>query len=58
MTIDAWLRTMVADAEARQLPGLKPLLESIAVATTALRRADFNDDASGATRLRTADGKR
>ena len=45
MTIDAWLRAAIADAEARNLPALKPLLEALAKSTEALRRADFNDDA-------------
>ncbi len=46
MTIDAWLRAAIADAEARNLPELKPLLDALAKLTTALRQADFNDDAT------------
>jgi hypothetical protein len=46
-TIDVWLRAAVADAEARRLPELKPLLESLAQALRALRAADFNDRADG-----------
>jgi hypothetical protein len=46
MTVDAWLKAAVADAERRGLPELKPLLEAIARATQALRAADFNDDAA------------
>jgi hypothetical protein len=46
MTIDAWLQAAVADAERRGLPELKPILEALARATTALRAADFNDDAA------------
>ena len=45
MTIDAWLQAAIADAERRGLPELKPILETLARATTALRAADFNDDA-------------
>ena len=45
MTIEAWLRAAIADADARKLPGLKPLLEALAKSTAALREADFNDDA-------------
>ena len=45
MTIEAWLRAALADAEARKLPELKPLLEALAKSTAALRQADFNDDA-------------
>jgi hypothetical protein len=46
MTIDSWLRAVIADADRRGLPDLKPLLEALARATTLLREADFNDDAS------------
>ena len=44
MTLESWLQAAVADAERRGLPALKPLLESLARATAALRGADFNDD--------------
>ena len=47
MTIESWLKAAIADAEQRGLPELKPILETLARATTALRSADFNDDASG-----------
>jgi hypothetical protein len=47
MTIESWLAAAVADAERRGLPELKPILETLARATAALRAADFNDDASG-----------
>ena len=47
MTIEAWLQTALADAERRGLTDLKPLLESLARATEALRAADFNESASG-----------
>jgi hypothetical protein len=40
MTIDDWLRAVTADADARGLPQLKPLLESLAVSTRRLRDAD------------------
>jgi hypothetical protein len=46
MTIDAWLTAAIADAERRGLPELKPLLETLARATAALRAADFNDHAN------------
>jgi hypothetical protein len=45
MTIDAWLQAAIADAEKRGLPELKPILETLARATRALRSADFNDHA-------------
>jgi hypothetical protein len=46
MTIDAWLQAAIADAERRGLPELKPILETLARATKALRAADFNDSAA------------
>jgi hypothetical protein len=47
MTIESWLQAAVADAELRALPDLKPLLEALARATTVLRDADWNGDATG-----------
>ena len=41
MTVDAWLRAAIADAERRGLPELEPLLESLADATRLLRAAGF-----------------
>jgi hypothetical protein len=38
--IHPWLAAAIADAEARGLPELKPLLESLARSTEALRAAD------------------
>ena len=40
MTIDSWLAAAVADAERRGLGALKPLLETLARSTAALRAAD------------------
>jgi hypothetical protein len=48
MTIRSWLDAAVQDAERRGLVHLKPLLETLARATSALRTADWNDDATGA----------
>jgi len=45
VTVDAWLKAASADADARGLPELKQLLETLARATAALRAADFTDDA-------------
>ena len=42
MTVDVWLKAAIADAERRGLPDLKPILETLARATAALRAADFN----------------
>ena len=50
MTVDAWLQMAIADAEERGLSDLKPMLESLALATRALREADFNDNADGHSR--------
>jgi hypothetical protein len=46
MTIKTWLDWAVQDAE-RRVPTLKPLLETLARSTSALRTADWNDDATG-----------
>jgi hypothetical protein len=40
MKIDDWLAAAVADAERRGLPELKPLLETLARSTAALRDED------------------
>jgi hypothetical protein len=40
MTIEAWLKAACEDAERRGLPDLKPLLETLARSTAALRDAD------------------
>ena len=47
MTIKMWLENAIQDAERRGLPDLKPLLEALARTTSALRSADWNDDATG-----------
>ena len=47
MTIKAWLEAAVHDAERRGLIELKPMLEVLARATSALRTAEWNADASG-----------
>jgi hypothetical protein len=47
MTIDQWLEAAQADADRRGLPALKPLLETLARTTNALRAADFNERADG-----------
>jgi len=56
MTIDAWLENVLQDAERRDLPALKPLLEALARSMSALRAADWNDDIAGNIRdTRTTD---
>jgi len=46
MTIKQWLENAIQDAERRGLPALRPLLETLARSTSALRTADWNDDAA------------
>ena len=41
--VDAWVRAAVEDAGRRGLPELRPLLEGLGRATTALRAADWNE---------------
>jgi hypothetical protein len=50
MTVKDWLKHVCADAEARGLAELKPLLETLAASTQALRDADvaFNHPATTA----------
>jgi hypothetical protein len=42
-----WLDSAIHDVERRGLPALKPLLETLARATSALRVADWNSDPTG-----------
>jgi hypothetical protein len=47
MTVESWLASAIADAERRGLPELKPLLETLARSTEALRRAAAGVSGSG-----------
>ena len=47
MTVQTWLDDAIQDAERRNLPALRPLLETLAGAISALRAADWNDDVMG-----------
>ena len=47
MTIKTWLDSAIQDAERRGLSSLRPILETLARATSALRSADWNFDATG-----------
>ncbi len=47
MTIAQWLEQALKDADRRELPALRPLLEGLAKSTMALRAADWNLDVSG-----------
>jgi hypothetical protein len=55
VTVEAWLRNAVADAERRGLPELKGLLEALAQATRALRSAGFSGHAAGSDPASRAD---
>jgi len=46
MTIEEWLEDALRDADRRGLPELRPILESLARSTAALRAADWNLDMS------------
>jgi hypothetical protein len=45
--LEAWLARAVADARARGLPQLEPLLRGLATSTAALRAADWTDSVAG-----------
>ena len=47
MTIKTWLDWAIQDAERRGLPLMRPMLEALARAASALRSADWNHDATG-----------
>jgi hypothetical protein len=47
MTIKTWLDNAIQDADRRNLSELRPLLEALARSTSALRAADWNEDATG-----------
>ena len=49
MTLEQWIEDGKSDAYRRKLPELADLLDGLARATAALRAADWNDDAAGAT---------
>jgi hypothetical protein len=45
-TIEAWLQGAVADAARSSREGVGPVLEALAQACSAIRRADWNADAA------------
>jgi hypothetical protein len=47
VTIKSWLDNALQDAERRGLTALRPMLETLARATSALRTAEWNFDATG-----------
>jgi hypothetical protein len=52
MTIAEWLQATCDMADRLGLQSLKPMLESLARSTEALRRAEWNDDATGGKEAR------
>ena len=48
MTLEEWLENALRDADRRELPALRPLLETLARSTATLRAADWNVDLAGA----------
>jgi hypothetical protein len=44
--LQAWLESALLDAERRQLPALRPLLEGLSRSTSVLREADWNLEAT------------
>jgi len=54
--VQAWLAAAVADARRRGLAELEPLLQGLAEATGRLRRAGWNDHASGPQPAPAAEG--
>jgi hypothetical protein len=57
MTVESWLAAAIADADRRGLAPLKPLLETLARSTAALRAADRTLREDGAPEDRPQDGK-
>jgi hypothetical protein len=57
VTIKTWLDNAAQDADRRGLPSLRPLLETLARATSALRTADWNSDPSGGSALPAPDAR-
>lgn len=58
MTIEDWLAGACADADRRGLADLKPLLESLADATRALRTAGWEETSGAPAAPRPADTDR
>jgi hypothetical protein len=46
MTLQEWLENALRDADRREMPELRPLIEVLARSTAALRAADWNIDMS------------
>jgi hypothetical protein len=44
--LQSWLENALQDADRRQLPALRPLLEALSRSTALLRQADWNLEAT------------
>jgi hypothetical protein len=44
--LQSWLENALQDADRRQLPALRPLLETLSRSTALLRQADWNLEAT------------
>jgi hypothetical protein len=55
--LEAWLESALRDADRRQLPALRPLLEGLARSTALLRAADWNLEASDQSTPSSDDGR-
>jgi len=58
VTIKTWLEHAIQDAERRGLTSLRPILETLARSTSALRSADWNFDATGESDIPTGPDER
>lgn len=55
--LEAWLESALREADRRQLPALRPLLEGLARSTALLRAADWNLEASDQPTQSSDDGR-
>jgi hypothetical protein len=44
--LESWLESALRDADRRELPALRPLLETLSRSTALLRQADWNLEAT------------
>jgi hypothetical protein len=55
-TLQSWLEQALQDADRRQLPALRPLLEALSRSTVLLRAADWNMEATDRSEQSSAHG--
>jgi hypothetical protein len=56
MTINNWVESAIRDAEQRGLP-MRALLEALGRSASALRAADWNEDATGSADRKASNGR-